>query len=43
MPSYGLIITVLGVCVSGSTAAVHTGDAGSSRRFEPHLKLFFVQ
>jgi len=28
--SYGLIVMILGFCVSGSTAAVHTGDAGSS-------------
>jgi len=28
MPNYGLIMMVLGACVSGSTAAVHTGDAG---------------
>jgi len=27
MSSYELIMMVLGVCVSGSTAAVHTGDA----------------
>jgi len=29
MSSYGLIV-VIGFCVSGTTAAVHTGDAGSS-------------
>jgi len=33
MSSYGLIMMVLGVCVSGSTTVVHTGDAGSSPKF----------
>jgi len=28
MSSYGLIIMILGFCVSGSTAAVNTADAG---------------
>jgi len=32
---------VLGVCASGSTAAVHTGDAGLSRGFESQLKQLF--
>jgi len=30
MSSYGLIVMVLGCCVSGSTAAVHIGDVGLS-------------
>jgi len=30
MSSYELIVMALGCCVSGSTAAVHTGDAFSS-------------
>jgi len=30
MSSYGLIVMILGFCISGSTAAVHTGDVGSS-------------
>jgi len=30
MSSYGLIVMVFSCCVSGSAAAVHTGDAGSS-------------
>jgi len=43
MSSYGLIMMVLGVCVSGNTAAaVHNGDAGSSRWFESHLKQIFL-
>jgi len=29
MSTYGLIVMVLGCCVS-NTAAIHTGDAGSS-------------
>jgi len=41
MSSYGLIMMVLGVCISGTTAAVHTGDVGSSHGFGPHLKQFF--
>jgi len=28
MSSYGLIVMILGFCVGGGTAAVHTGDAG---------------
>jgi len=32
---------VLGFCVSGSTAAVHTGDASSSHGFKSHLMHFF--
>jgi len=34
---------VLGVCVSGSTAAVRNNDAGSSHRFESRLKQDFTQ
>jgi len=28
LSSYGLNVTILGFCVSGSTVAVHFGDAG---------------
>jgi len=35
---------VLGCCVSGSTAVVHTGDASSSPRVGVPLEaIFFVQ
>jgi len=43
MSSYGLIVMILGFCVSGCTAAVHTGDAGSSpiifsfKNFNAHI------
>jgi len=30
MSSYGLDVMILGFCVSGSTAAVHSGDMGSN-------------
>jgi len=43
MSSYGLIMMFLGACVSGSTAAVHAGDAGSSHEFESHLKQIFFR
>jgi len=36
MFSYGLIVMILGICVSGSTAAVRTGDASSG----PTLSIF---
>jgi len=41
MSRTGLIMTVLGVCVSGSIADVHTGDVSSSHGFKSHLKQFF--
>jgi len=39
MSSYGLDEMILGFCVSGSTAAIHTGDACSN----PTWGNFFVQ
>ena len=33
MSSYGLYVMSLGFCVSGNTAAVHTGDMGSNPIF----------
>jgi len=41
MSSCGLIMMVSGFCISGSTAAVQTGDMGSRHGFESHLKQFF--
>jgi len=44
MSSYGLIVMALGCCVSGSTAAVHTRDAGSSVQVQVPLEvIFFIQ
>jgi len=41
MSSYGFIVMVLGCSVSGSTAAVHTGDASSSLRVQVPLEAIF--
>jgi len=40
--SYGLIVMVLGCCVSGSTAAVYTGDASSSPQVRVPLEAIFL-
>jgi len=42
MSSYGLIAMTLGFCVSDSTAAVHTGDAGSSPQVQVPLEVIFL-
>jgi len=42
MSSYGLIVMSLGVCVSGSTAAVCTGGAGWSLRVQIPLEAIFL-
>jgi len=41
MSSYGHIVMILGFCVSGSTAAVHTGDAGSNSLEANFCSAFF--
>jgi len=41
MSSYGYIVMILGFCVSGSTAAVHSGEWIEVHEFESHLKQFF--
>jgi len=44
MSSYGLIVMALSCCVSGSTPAVHIGDAFSSVWVQIPLEtIFFVQ
>jgi len=44
MSSYGLIVMILGFCVGGSysTAAVHTGDVGSSPRVRVPLEAILI-
>jgi len=44
MSSYGLIVMPLGCCPSGSTAAVHTGDARLKLQVQVPLEAnYFVQ
>jgi len=40
--SYGLIVMILGFCVSGSIAAVHTGDVGSSLKMLVPCKFYYI-
>ena len=42
MSSYGLNVMILGFCVSGSTAAVYTGDANSSPWVQVPLEAIFM-
>jgi len=41
MSNYGFIVMIVGFCVSNSTAAVQSGDAGWSPRVQVLLEIIF--